>query len=151
MSETSSRIENEASAPQQATELAAARSPDTPSVQLKQILDRIGLSVYYEPLMANSFDSWDTILGITEQDLKHLSFKLGHRRKLQREIANFRHKHSLISRGNSFDLSSVPILGSAIHDLDNAGGSLITPPKTDPEKQGYLLAEEGELQAQKVR
>jgi hypothetical protein len=151
MSTTPSRVDNEASAPQQAAELAAVRSPETSSVQLKLVLDRIGLSIYYEPLKANSFDSWDTVLGITEQDLEHLSFKLGHRRKLQREIANYRYEHNLITTGNNFDLCSVPILGRAIQPLGNVCESSVTPPKTDEERQGGTLAEERELQAQKVK
>jgi hypothetical protein len=35
----------------------------------------------------HGFHSWDTLLNIQEEDMEALNFKLGHRRKLQREIA----------------------------------------------------------------
>jgi len=45
--------------------------------------------------VTEGFDTWETLLDITESDLGHLNVKLGHRRKLQRAIAE--------SRGQSSD------------------------------------------------
>lgn len=57
---------------------------------LRQRLARLGLSQYYDVFVAEGFDTWDTVLDITESDLSLLNVKLGHRRKLQRAIAEYR-------------------------------------------------------------
>lgn len=54
---------------------------------LHDIFARQGLNQYLEPLRDEGFDSWDTVLDVTETDLDALGMKLGHRRKLQRQIA----------------------------------------------------------------
>ncbi|KAG7007204.1 hypothetical protein G7Y79_00011g031020 [Physcia stellaris] len=54
---------------------------------LAPILARLGLSQYLERFVTEGFDTWETLLDITESDLRELDVKLGHRRKLQREIA----------------------------------------------------------------
>jgi hypothetical protein len=59
-------------------------------LELKDILERIGLSDYLQILSENGFGNWATVVDITEEDLTTLNFKLGHRRALQREIATFR-------------------------------------------------------------
>ncbi|KAG8525451.1 uncharacterized protein KY384_009095 [Bacidia gigantensis] len=50
------------------------------------ILARLGLQQYLAPFADEGFDTWETILEITESDLDALKVKLGHRRILQREI-----------------------------------------------------------------
>ncbi|ORY11682.1 hypothetical protein BCR34DRAFT_483669 [Clohesyomyces aquaticus] len=57
---------------------------------LADALERLGLTEYLGVLTENGFSTWETVLDITEDDLTALSFKLGHRRALQREIATFR-------------------------------------------------------------
>ncbi|KAI1094990.1 hypothetical protein F5B19DRAFT_489885 [Rostrohypoxylon terebratum] len=57
---------------------------------LEIIFGELGISQYLEAFVDQGFDSWDTILDITESDLDALGVKLGHRRKLQRRIANYR-------------------------------------------------------------
>ncbi|KAL1880511.1 hypothetical protein VTK73DRAFT_5711 [Phialemonium thermophilum] len=57
---------------------------------LENIFRELGISQYLDAFLDQGFDSWDTILDITESDLDVLGVKLGHRRKLQRRIANFR-------------------------------------------------------------
>ncbi|KAF2200741.1 hypothetical protein GQ43DRAFT_472412 [Delitschia confertaspora ATCC 74209] len=57
---------------------------------LEEHLNRLGLSQYLPSLLAEGFETWETVLDITESDLNSLNFKLGHRRKLQRAIAEFR-------------------------------------------------------------
>jgi len=57
---------------------------------LRQRLERLGLSQYLDVFVAEGFDSWETILDITESDLGALNVKLGHRRKLQRAILETR-------------------------------------------------------------
>jgi hypothetical protein len=58
------------------------------SLELK--LEQLGLAQYTESLIENGFESWSTVLDITEEDLDELGFKLGHRRLLQREITSAR-------------------------------------------------------------
>jgi hypothetical protein len=64
--------------------------PLTDEIELRKILLQYGLSEYEERLIENGFDTWDTVMAITEADMGELNFKLGHRRKLQRAI----HEHS---------------------------------------------------------
>jgi hypothetical protein len=57
---------------------------------LETKLQQLGLAQYTEALLENGFESWETVLDITEDDMDELGFKLGHRRILQREIASQR-------------------------------------------------------------
>ncbi|KAF1984636.1 HMG-box [Aulographum hederae CBS 113979] len=58
--------------------------------ELKERFERLGLSQYTELFVSEGFDTWETVLDITESDLTALQVKLGHRRKLQRAIAESR-------------------------------------------------------------
>jgi hypothetical protein len=58
--------------------------------ELEVIFAELGISHYLTDFIEQGFDSWDTILDITESDFDALGVKLGHRRKLQRKIANSR-------------------------------------------------------------
>jgi SAM domain (Sterile alpha motif) len=60
------------------------------SSSLDAVLGRIGLQEYYNVLTDNGYSAWTDVLSITEEDLCAMGFKLGHRRRLQREIASFR-------------------------------------------------------------
>ncbi|KND94906.1 High mobility group protein 20A [Tolypocladium ophioglossoides CBS 100239] len=57
---------------------------------LDSIFAELGLTQYLDAFVDQGFDAWDTILDIQESDLDALGVKLGHRRKLQRRIANAR-------------------------------------------------------------
>ncbi len=57
---------------------------------LADIFAELGISHYLNDFLEQGFDTWDTILDITESDFDALGVKLGHRRKLQRKIANSR-------------------------------------------------------------
>lgn len=57
---------------------------------LELTLSWLDMSQYLERFLQAGFDSWETVLEITEEDLETLNVDLGHRRKLQREIANTR-------------------------------------------------------------
>ncbi|KAI1845718.1 hypothetical protein JX266_008083 [Neoarthrinium moseri] len=57
---------------------------------LEEIFQELGISQYLGAFVDQGFDTWETILDITESDLDALGVKLGHRRKLQRRIANYR-------------------------------------------------------------
>ncbi|UPX17755.1 uncharacterized protein EKO05_0008094 [Ascochyta rabiei] len=57
---------------------------------LRERLSRLGLAQYVEVFVTEGFDIWETVLDITESDLSHMNVKLGHRRKLQRAIAESR-------------------------------------------------------------
>ncbi|KAF3764953.1 hypothetical protein M406DRAFT_340462 [Cryphonectria parasitica EP155] len=60
------------------------------SPRLADIFGELGISQYLDAFVDQGFDTWETILDITESDLDALGVKLGHRRKLQRRIANAR-------------------------------------------------------------
>jgi hypothetical protein len=79
--------------------------------ELQEVLDSLGLQQYHKVLTENGFDTWEVVADITEEDLQELGFKLGHRRILQREIANY--------RGVLFGLS-----------LDSDGSPLASPQAT---------------------
>jgi hypothetical protein len=59
-------------------------------MELQAKLENLGLAHYATILHENGFEDWDTVLDITEDDLDSLGFKRGHRRVLQKEIANAR-------------------------------------------------------------
>jgi hypothetical protein len=58
--------------------------------ELGDIFVELGISQYLQDFLEQGFDTWETILDITESDFDALGVKLGHRRKLQRKIANSR-------------------------------------------------------------
>jgi hypothetical protein len=58
--------------------------------ELGDIFAELGISHYLNEFIEQGFDTWETILDITESDFDALGVKLGHRRKLQRKIANSR-------------------------------------------------------------
>lgn len=58
--------------------------------ELEGVFKELGLSQYLDAFTEQGFDKWETILDIQESDLDALGVKLGHRRKLQRRIANAR-------------------------------------------------------------
>ncbi|KAK5990401.1 High mobility group protein 20A [Cladobotryum mycophilum] len=60
------------------------------SQELEAIFRDLGIAQYLDAFVEQGFDSWQTILDIQESDLDALGVKLGHRRKLQRRIANAR-------------------------------------------------------------
>lgn len=74
-------------------------------------LERLGLAQYLEVFVSEGFDTWETVLDITESDLSSLNVKLGHRRKLQRAIAE--------SRGQSSD-RPLPVALNKAASVDGA-------------------------------
>ncbi|KFY32090.1 hypothetical protein V493_00525 [Pseudogymnoascus sp. VKM F-4281 (FW-2241)] len=68
--------------------------------ELAEIFDELDLAQYLDNFLEQGFDTWETILDITEPDFDVLGVKLGHRRKLQRKIAatrGIRHGQALAS------------------------------------------------------
>ncbi|KAL2054701.1 hypothetical protein ABVK25_005005 [Lepraria finkii] len=57
---------------------------------LREPLSRLGLAQYIEKFKEEGFETWETLLDITESDLDALGVKLGHRRLLQKEIGQAR-------------------------------------------------------------
>ncbi|KAF2660985.1 HMG-box [Lophiostoma macrostomum CBS 122681] len=57
-------------------------------------LERLGLSQYLDAFVAEGFDTWETLLDITESDLAAANVRLGHRRKLQRALGQLRDEPS---------------------------------------------------------
>lgn len=55
--------------------------------EVTEILQELGLEQYSAVLGRAGFESWGAIRDIREKDLIRLNFRLGDRRKLQREIA----------------------------------------------------------------
>ncbi|KAI1000998.1 hypothetical protein K3495_g7200 [Podosphaera aphanis] len=71
---------------------------------LEHIFAELGISQYLQEFLEQGFDTWETILDITESDFDTLGVKLGHRRKLQRRIAHSRG----ISSDTALDTRSTP-------------------------------------------
>ena len=69
--------------------------------ELEVIFAELGLQQYLGEFVEQGFDSWETILDITESDFDALGVKLGHRRKFQRKIANSRGQSSDTALGSS--------------------------------------------------
>ncbi|KAI2636010.1 hypothetical protein GGS21DRAFT_489725 [Xylaria nigripes] len=83
---------------------------------LETVLGELGISQYLDSFIDQGFDTWDTILDITESDLDALGVKLGHRRKLQRRIANYRG----VAPDVSLALTARPSIEDARHDANRA-------------------------------
>ncbi|KAK3063863.1 hypothetical protein LTS18_012148 [Coniosporium uncinatum] len=60
-----------------------------PSVELTSVLDSLGLGEYSHAFIKNGYETWDSVLNITEDDLSTLGVKPDHLRVLQCEIARF--------------------------------------------------------------
>ncbi|KAI5850154.1 hypothetical protein GGS23DRAFT_598201 [Durotheca rogersii] len=92
---------------------------------LEAIFGELGISQYLDAFVDQGFDSWDTILDITESDLDALGVKLGHRRKLQRRIANY--------RGLAPDASLISPTRTSIEDvrLDSTRAEPVKSDKSD--------------------
>ncbi|KAH7410852.1 hypothetical protein BKA64DRAFT_638510 [Cadophora sp. MPI-SDFR-AT-0126] len=58
--------------------------------ELENVLTRLGLQEYLRLFQNAGYDTWDALSQITESQLAVLNVKLGHRRRLQREIARSR-------------------------------------------------------------
>jgi hypothetical protein len=58
--------------------------------ELKDMCAELGISHRLRDFVEHGFDTWHTILDITESDLDALGVQLGHRRKLPRRIADSR-------------------------------------------------------------
>ncbi|KAL8870205.1 MAG: hypothetical protein Q9174_003697 [Haloplaca sp. 1 TL-2023] len=54
---------------------------------LRTMLTSFGLGQYYDLFLDAGFDTWETVLDITESDMESLGVQRGHRRRLQQEIA----------------------------------------------------------------
>lgn len=57
-------------------------------IHLHSHLLRLNLGSYIAVLQENGYTSWHQVIRVDEEDLERLGFKLGHRRRLQREIAS---------------------------------------------------------------
>ncbi|CAF9927833.1 MAG: hypothetical protein ALECFALPRED_003893 [Alectoria fallacina] len=81
---------------------------------LHPILSRLGLVQYIERFSEEGFETWETVLDITESDLDALGVKLGHRRVLQREIAQ--------TRGVNVEQLNSPLRSGHYEDCQTNGG-----------------------------
>jgi hypothetical protein len=61
-----------------------------PLSHLDLSLSHLGLGEYFEVLVSHGFDTWDSLTDISEETMAELGVRIGHRRKLQREIASYR-------------------------------------------------------------
>lgn len=58
--------------------------------QMCSHLHRLRLGDYISVLQENGYESWNQLSTVNEKDFDRLGFKLGHRRRLQREIASMK-------------------------------------------------------------
>jgi hypothetical protein len=57
------------------------------SAEIEQMLREAGLMQYHSKFLQAGLDNWESLCKITDSELSVLGVSLGHRRKLQREIA----------------------------------------------------------------
>ena len=95
---------------------------------LELSLSWLDMSQYLDTFVQAGFDSWETLLEVTEEDLESLGIDLGHRRKLQREIAKSRHS----ARVPAF----TPTLGKR-HPISDSGDSKQDSQTLVTGKRGY--------------
>ena len=90
---------------------------------------------YYDRFIRAGFDSWGTILDVTEEDLERLGVELGHRRKLQREIANTRR----LSQDPAFvtPLYDIPFEKRRSRSLSGSASAQDNHSAAAPGKRGY--------------
>ncbi|KIX06935.1 uncharacterized protein Z518_04911 [Rhinocladiella mackenziei CBS 650.93] len=88
-------------------------------------LQRLGLEQYLDAFIGEGFDTWETVTDIQESDFDALNVKLGHRRKLQRAIAEY--------RGISYERFVGSPAQEGLPDGGRAPESNATPP-TGPER-----------------
>jgi hypothetical protein len=69
----------------------------TDQEHLEATFEALGLSQYLDAFVDQGFDTWETILYIQEQDFDALGVKLGHRRKLQQRIDEWRKEQQVRS------------------------------------------------------
>lgn len=99
---------------------------------LELTLSWLDMSQYLDRFLDAGFDSWETVLEITEDDLEALNVDLGHRRKLQREIANTRR----LAQDPAFVVPLYPTIGDPHHDGRFTGNrDDVQPPSQG--KRGY--------------
>ncbi|RIA87146.1 hypothetical protein C1645_777912 [Glomus cerebriforme] len=58
--------------------------------QVRDFLKKCNLLEYYDRFISEGFDQLQSLLDVTEADLKAMNVKRGHRRRLQREIATIK-------------------------------------------------------------
>lgn len=97
---------------------------------LELALSWLDMSQYLERFLQAGFDSWETVLEITEGDLEILNVDLGYRRKLQREIANTRR----LANDPAF---VEPLYATLKSHGGNQMGSSLTSSKDDTQTAGH--------------
>ncbi|KAK3988126.1 hypothetical protein QBC44DRAFT_371452 [Cladorrhinum sp. PSN332] len=98
---------------------------------LASVFGELGIAQYLSAFIDQGFDTWDTILDITESDLDALGVKLGHRRKLQRRIAN--------SRGIAADASLVSPTQPSIEELRLQDQQRSDAPRLETREPGIVI------------
>jgi len=98
---------------------------------LATVFGELGISQYLDAFLDQGFDTWETILDITESDLDALGVKLGHRRKLQRRIAN--------SRGIAPDASLVSPTQPTVEEQRAQDQQRADVPKLDHRDAGVVV------------
>ena len=84
---TTSRREKAASARSETVRSISNKTLEMMSPEFEQTFRRLGLEQYLPIFVRAGFGHWRFLCDITESDFDLLGVKLGHRRKLQREIA----------------------------------------------------------------
>lgn len=82
------------------------------SSHLNLSLSYLGHWEYFEALVSRGFDTWDNLTDISEETMAELDVRLGHRRKLQREIASYR------GQPRSQSLFSPPAVDGGLQDSE---------------------------------
>ena len=68
--------------------ILSAVGPHLMDTDLHNCLQRLHLHIYLAVLQQYDYTSWKKLARLYERDFDSLGFKLGHRRRLQREVAS---------------------------------------------------------------
>lgn len=111
---------------------ASGAGADNDVADLEQSLGELGLQQYLARFLKAGFSTWETLADISEDDLAALNVRLGHRRKLQREIARRRRSWP--------DYRPLPIPSHMIQSLPTPPTSTLGSIRESVEVNFYSLA-----------
>ncbi|KFZ25063.1 hypothetical protein V502_00458 [Pseudogymnoascus sp. VKM F-4520 (FW-2644)] len=108
--------------------------------ELEEKFDELDLAQYLDRFLEQGFDTWDTILDITERDLDVLRVKIGHRRRKIATTRRVSHAQALTSPKPSF---------SGLNDRLLEAGTGVTASRSDGTDSSSLMQPSGKRKYRK--
>jgi hypothetical protein len=121
----------------------------------KQIIRDLGLEQYFRDCLRTGFQNWESLCNIAEAQLAAINFRLGHRRKLQREIARRRLQcpdHKLCQQHSNcnsrYRVHLEIVSGSILNYLTRRSKSLVAMPSNPQSRFGLNFQTSGWIRPQ---